>query len=126
MDKASFELRLSKCEALNQERIKRALQIMKNDVVNVLNVLPVLLHYNSPNLPGYRSSSVPFGIDKFTPNEYQRRYLIDHGIDPDTKEEKHYPIYALYAMGSTSSIAQVQNSDLDIWVCVSKIHLLKR
>lgn len=120
MDKANFELRLSKCEALNQERIKRALQIMKNDVVNVLNVLPVLLHYNSPNLPGYRSSSVPFGIDRFTPTEYQRRYLIDHGIDPDTKEEKHYPIYALYAMGSTSSIAQGQNSDLDIWVCVSK------
>ena len=85
MDKANFELRLSKCEALNQERIKRALQIMKNDVVNVLNVLPVLLHYNSPNLPGYRSSSVPFGIDRFTPTEYQRRYLIDHGIDPDTK-----------------------------------------
>lgn len=60
---------------------------MKNDVVNVLNVLPVLLHYNSPNLPGYRSNSVPFGIDRFTPTEYQRRYLIDHGIDPDTKEE---------------------------------------
>lgn len=120
MDKASFELRLNKFEALNTERLKRALQIMKNDVANVLNVLPLLIHYNSPKLPGYRSSTVPFGIDKFTPNEYQRHYLIDHGIDPDTPEEKHYPIYALYAMGSTSSIAQGQNSDLDIWVCVSK------
>lgn len=120
MDKSSFKLRLSKYESLNQERLRRALQIMKNDAVNILNLLPVLLHYNNPKLPGYRSNSVPFGIDMFSPNEYQRRYLIDHGIDPDIREEKHCPIYGLYAMGSTSSIAQGQNSDLDIWVCVSK------
>lgn len=120
MNKAQFEQRFSKVKYLNEQRYDRALQIMKKEVIDILNLVPLLLHYNHPLIPGYRANGVPFGIDLFEPNEFQKEYLLSKGIDPNVKVSGNYPIYALYAMGSTSSIAQGQDSDLDIWVCISK------
>ncbi len=120
MDKAQFDKRFSELNALNIQRAKIAVSVMKKSVRDVLNIVPLLLHYNDPRMPGYRSNGVPFGIDMFVPNEFQRNFLKSKGIDPDLKIEPSYPIYALYTMGSTSSIAQGEDSDLDIWVCVSK------
>ena len=120
MDKAQFEKRFSKVSSFNRGRFAIARQIMTKNVNVVLDLVPILIHYNHPAIPGYRKNGVPFGIDMFTPNDFQRKYLQDRGIDPDEKTETFWPVYALYAMGSTSSIAQGQKSDLDIWVCVSK------
>lgn len=120
MDKAQFEKRFSKVSLFNRGRFAIARQIMTKNVNEVLDLVPILIHYNHPAIPGYRKNGVPFGIDMFSPNDFQRKYLLEHGIDPDEKTESFWPVYALYAMGSTSSIAQGQSSDLDIWVCVSK------
>ena len=120
MDKAQFENRFSKVESLNNERLKRAYGIMSNDCKKMLELVPILLNYNNPKIPGYVSSDVPYGIDGFKPNFSQKNYLIKHGIDPNLPSRGKYSIYALYAMGSTSSIAQSLSSDLDLWVCISK------
>ncbi|MDY3107355.1 MAG: class I adenylate cyclase [Succinivibrio sp.] len=120
MDKAQFENRFSKVESLNNERLKRAYGIMSNDCKKMLELVPILLNYNNPKIPGYVSSDVPYGIDGFKPNFSQKNYLIKHGIDPNLPSHGKYSIYALYAMGSTSSIAQSLSSDLDLWVCISK------
>ncbi len=120
MDNALFASRFSQVSALNKGRFAIARQIMTKNVRDVLDLVPILLHYNHPSIPGYKKDGCPNGIDFFTLNEFQRNYLKVRGIDPDIKVETHWPIYGLYAMGSTSSIAQGQKSDLDIWVCVSK------
>ena len=95
MNKAQFEQRFSKVRYLNEQRYDRALQIMKKEVVDVLNLVPLLLHYNHSSIPGYRANEVPFGIDLFEPNEFQKEYLISKGIDPSQKVEGNFPIYAL-------------------------------
>jgi len=120
MDKAQFERRFSKVSSFNRGRFAIARQIMTKNVNEVLDLVPILINYNHPAIPGYRDNGVPYGIDMFTPNDFQRSYLRQRGIDPDAPSSSFWPVYALYAMGSTSSIAQGQKSDLDIWVCVSK------
>ncbi|MGN1280402.1 MAG: class I adenylate cyclase [Succinivibrio sp.] len=120
MEKTEFEYRLSKVEALNQNRLKLAERLMHKNVVDILNLVPLLLHYNHPNLPGYRDNDVPSGIDLYEPQKQQLEYLKEHGVELEILPDNKRSIYALYAMGSTSSIAQGKHSDLDIWVCVSK------
>lgn len=120
MNLEEFNDRLSKVDELYKVRLKYALQIMSKEAIDVLNLVPLLLHYNHPMLPGYRDDGVPCGIDLFTPDEGQIEYLKSRGIDYRECAPKETSIYALYCMGSTSSIAQGQSSDLDIWVCISK------
>ena len=120
MLKAEFDERLSKVNELYKVRLKYALQIMRKDTIEVLMQVPLLLHYNHPLLPGYRDDGVPCGIDLFEPDETQIEFLASRNIDYKKNAPKETSIYALYCMGSTSSIAQGQKSDLDIWVCISK------
>lgn len=120
MDKSQFEYRFERMIKFIAKQYKHATDIMPKDSAEFLSILPILLHYNHKYLPGYRNGSVPHGIDMFVPNEKQREYLRAHNIDPDEKVETYYPIYGLYSMGSTSTIAQGPDSDLDIWVCISK------
>jgi len=120
MDKRQFRSRFSKIMLLNRRRYELATSIMRKSVLELLNLVPIFLHYNDPRIPGYRDSDVPYGIDMFSPNAFQSAYLQKKGIDPTQDILGHYPIYALYTMGSTSSIAQSPESDLDIWVCVRK------
>lgn len=88
----------------------------------VFQLLPVLLHYNHPLLPGYVPGNVPVGVCHFLPNERQQQFIDElceaanghQGLESGKNE-----IFGLYSMGSTSSIGQSRESDLDIWVCYS-------
>lgn len=108
-------------DAINQLRVDRALAAMGPAFQQVYSLLPTLLHYHHPLMPGYLDGNVPHGICFYTPDENQQTYL--HEIDlrsPGSIAEDHpgqLPITGVYSMGSTSSIGQSCSSDLDIWVC---------
>ena len=118
--KKQIMTRFKRYRELNETRLAHALSLMSHDARFCLSIVPVLLHYNHVNLPGYRSGGVPHGIDMFTPDERQRRFLQDTLVTgaPPLKEPREHAILGLYAMGSTSSIGQSDSSDVDIWVCV--------
>lgn len=118
--KKQIMTRFKRYRELNETRLAHALSLMSHDARCCLSIVPVLLHYNHVNLPGYRSGGVPHGIDMFTPDERQRRFLQDTLVTgaPPLKEPREHAILGLYAMGSTSSIGQSDSSDVDIWVCV--------
>ncbi len=118
-DANQFFRRLEQADRLNAGRLERARSLMNPYVRQVLKYVPVLLHYNSPKLPGYREGPIPYGIDCFAPDVGQTVWLSEQGIDAAKSSRGDYSIYALYAMGSTSSVCQGSKSDLDIWVCVS-------
>lgn len=106
-------------DAINQLRVDRALAAMGPDFQHVYSLLPTLLHFHHPMLPGYLDGTVPHGICFYSPDETPRAWLNDIGrqagvVAPDSGEQ---PITGVYSMGSTSSIGQNANSDLDIWVC---------
>lgn len=114
---------VDRLDKLNQQRVERALSIMDSQSQQVFHLIPVLLHFNHPALPGFNSSA-PFGICDFSLNQIQLQVIQDFDdnvelcslVQPMTAPAQ---ILALYTMGSTSSVGQSSSSDLDIWVCVS-------
>lgn len=112
---------IQRLDNLNQQRIDRALALMDLQSQRVFHLIPALLHYNHPMMPGFYDQQVPFGIRSFTPNEFQKQFVEDTELTLGGKlaETDNPEILGLYTMGSTSSIGQSTSSDLDIWVCVS-------
>ncbi len=108
-------------DAINQLRIDRALAAMKPAFQRVYSLLPALLHFHHPLMPGYLNGNVPHGICLYTPDENQQQYLDDleekWGSALAAQASGELPITGIYSMGSTSSIGQSSRSDLDIWVC---------
>ncbi len=112
---------IQRLDNLNQQRTERALALMDLQSQRVFHLIPTLLHFNHPAIPGYYDNQVPFGICEFELNETQRQFVEDTELTLGQRlvSSDNPSIYGLYTMGSTSSIGQSTSSDLDIWVCVS-------
>ncbi len=107
-------------DAINQLRVDRALAAMDPAFRQVYSLLPALLHYQHPQMPGYFEGNVPHGISFYTPDENQRQAvnaLIAQSPLALMAPSGEMPITGVYSMGSTSSVGQNCTSDLDIWVC---------
>ncbi|MGL5991164.1 MAG: class I adenylate cyclase [Plesiomonas sp.] len=108
-------------DAMNQLRVERALAAMGPAFHQVYSLLPVLLNYNHPMMPGYLDDTVPCGVCLFTPDEMQQQFIDDcsraWGVPIQESQDGELPITAIYSMGSTSSVGQSSDSDLDIWIC---------
>lgn len=102
-------------DAINQLRVDRALAAMGPAFQQVYSLLPTLLHYHHPLMPGYLDGNVPSGICFYTPDETQRHYLNElelyRGMTPQDPPKGELPITGVYTMGSTSSVGQSCSSD---------------
>ena len=106
---------------LNEGRMARAMEGLSTRQQTVLTLLPLFFHVNHPLLPGYVSSSTPAGLSSYEPDantlaEAQRltrsfSYKPRHGSNPPR------PIHGLFLMGSLGTLAQADQSDMDVWVC---------
>lgn len=114
---------------LDQRRFERALQGSGDAFQHVLAVVPLLLHLNHPQLPGYVIHA-PSGIANFLASDYQKKWLTNeysiHYAEHKSSAQKSAvnfhevlpPILGVYVMGSFGSISQTSSSDLDTWICV--------
>ncbi len=117
--------KIERLHLFNQLRLERARSAMHSQAVNVFNVLPVMLHFNHPALPGYLESSQIYGISGFSISSIQQDFVNDCALainhsPPEKKMNSNLPIKGLFSMGSTASMGQSLGSDLDIWVCVQQ------
>ncbi|MBV6289506.1 class I adenylate cyclase [Pseudomonas aegrilactucae] len=106
--------------AINQGRLARAMDGLSSRQQQVLNLLALFFHVNHPLLPGYVSGTTPAGISRYEPDDdalaealrltrsfsYRKR----HGEPPR-------PLLGLYLMGSLGTLAQADESDMDVWLC---------
>ncbi|MGE7990748.1 class I adenylate cyclase [Pseudomonas sp. NPDC089554] len=105
---------------LNQGRMARAMEGLSSRQQQVLTLLPLFFHVNHPLLPGYVSGATPAGVSNYEPDaellaEAQRltrsfTYKARHGNTPR-------PIHGLFLIGSLGTLAQAEQSDMDLWVC---------
>ncbi|MFB4394805.1 MULTISPECIES: class I adenylate cyclase [unclassified Pseudomonas] len=105
---------------LNQGRMARAMEGLSSRQQQVLTLLPLFFHVNHPLLPGYVSGATPAGVSNYEPDaellaEAQRltrsfTYKTRHG-------NTTRPIHGLFLIGSLGTLAQAEQSDMDLWVC---------
>ncbi|MGB1092352.1 MAG: class I adenylate cyclase, partial [Oceanobacter sp.] len=108
---------------LSQSRLHRARLLMPARQAEVLDLLPLLLHLNHPQLPGFVDYSTPAAIEFFAPtsNLMERAKTLFRSL-PKASQIRHQEaaISALYLMGSLGSLAQSRQSDLDLWLCLRR------
>ncbi|WP_419812079.1 class I adenylate cyclase [Bacterioplanoides sp.] len=105
--------------ALNNARMESTRSLMTSRQRLVLDALPMLIHLNHQQLPGFINHDVPCGILHFQP-EVQHQHALQSlargvNVPRDFFSDKH--ILGLYLMGSLGSLAQSRSSDLDVWLC---------
>ncbi|WP_295472219.1 class I adenylate cyclase [uncultured Pseudomonas sp.] len=106
--------------ALNDRRLARAREGLSTRQQSVLALLPLLFHVNHPLLPGYVSGSTPAGVSNFEPDaqvlaEAQRlTRSFSYKARPGHVTQ---PIHGLFLMGSLGTLAQADQSDMDVWIC---------
>ncbi|PZW50079.1 class I adenylate cyclase [Pseudomonas sp. URMO17WK12:I2] len=105
---------------INHGRLQRAMQALSSRQQRVLTLLPLLFHVNHPLLPGYVSAQTPAGLAGFEPSaellaEAQR--LTRSFAYKPPRAPAPTPIHGLFLMGSLGTLAQAEQSDMDLWVC---------
>lgn len=105
---------------INDGRLARAMQALSTRQQLVLKLLPLLFHVNHPLLPGYVSGTTPAGVAAFEPDEgllAEAQRLTRSFVYKPRRGPQPQPIHGLFLMGSLGTIAQAEQSDMDIWVC---------
>ncbi len=104
--------------SLNSARLEQARSLLFDRQTRVLDALPLLLHLNHPQLPGFINQKVPAGIEHYSPNADAMnaiRYVAKGLQIPRSSSLRS--IQSIFLMGSLGTLAQAANSDLDVWLC---------
>ncbi|MDG1579618.1 class I adenylate cyclase [Pseudomonas sp. GOM6] len=108
---------------VNGGRLERATQALSSRQQLVLKLLPLLFHVNHPLLPGYVSAATPAGLAGFEPSDEilaeAQRLTRSFAYKPRRagSSKPPAPIHGLFLMGSLGTVAQAEQSDMDLWVC---------
>ncbi|MBA1189054.1 class I adenylate cyclase [Pseudomonas entomophila] len=105
---------------LNRGRFSRALERLEPSQRRVLNLLPLLLHFNHPSLPGYVPHPACAGIWGYrpTPQQLAEALRLTRALAEAAPVPGHPPaVEGLYLIGSLGTLAQTARSDMDVWVC---------
>ncbi|WP_286784662.1 MULTISPECIES: class I adenylate cyclase [Pseudomonas] len=110
---------------VNDGRLQRAMQMLSTRQQLVLRLMPLLFHVNHPLLPGYVSGTTPAGLSGFQPDDQilaeaqrlTRSFAYRERTGNPLAGKPRQPIHGLFLMGSLGTVAQADQSDMDIWVC---------
>ena len=105
---------------VNAGRLQRAMLALSSRQQLVLRLLPLLFHVNHPLLPGYVSAATPAGLSGFEPDESllaEAQRLTRSFVYKPARGKSDAPLHGLFLMGSLGTVAQAEQSDMDLWVC---------
>lgn len=119
-DRRGLELLRQRFLDLNAGRLERARQLLSTRQQRVLQVLPLLFHVNHPGLPGYVSTGAPAGLTGYEPSPAalnEARQLARSFRYWTLPHQQSAPLHGLFLMGSLGTLAQTDQSDMDVWLC---------
>ena len=107
--------------AVNQGRMGRAMEGLAPGQQSLLRLLALFFHVNHPLLPGYVSACTPAGVTGYEPDaptlaaaqQLIRGFACSMGSACASE-----PIHGLFLMGSLGTLAQTDQSDMDVWICL--------
>ena len=107
--------------AVNQGRMGRAMEGLAPGQQSLLRLMALFFHENHPLLPGYVSACTPAGVTGYEPDaptlaaaqQLIRGFACSMGSACASE-----PIHGLFLMGSLGTLAQTDQSDMDVWICL--------
>jgi len=104
---------------LNQQRLKRTLDLMRPKQADIIALLPHFFHVNQQKFPGFAGHETPCGIANHGISEETLKIVqrTFGKVDLDRKVQQKNDIEAMFIMGSCGSLAFSKDSDFDIWLC---------
>ena len=105
--------------AVNKGRLQRAMEGLLPAQQTILKLLALLFHVNDPLLPGYVSDCTPAGVSGYAPDAPTLTAAQALAADFIYRPQPGQPqaIHGLYLMGSLGTLAQTDQSDMDVWLC---------
>ena len=107
---------------VNQGRLARATEGLAPGQQTLLSLLALLFHVNCPALPGYVSDCTPAGVSGYEPQAstlaaaQRLDCTFSYTVCPSRLPSS---IYGIFLMGSLGTLAQTDQSDMDVWVCLA-------
>lgn len=105
---------------VSKGRLLRALQPLSSRQQAVIKLLPLLFDVNHPLLPGYVSGQTPAGLSAYQPDATvlaeAQRLARSFTYKPQPKFTPK-SLLGLFLMGSLGTLAQAEQSDMDVWLC---------
>ncbi|MGX5200345.1 class I adenylate cyclase [Aliikangiella sp. IMCC44632] len=122
IEKKHLEKRQQQFIELSKQRYERMLQNFSQSQADRVQLIPLLFHVNHPALPGYVDKQTPHGIPNYSKDskELKLAKALFKSFELQSKALLKFEILGLYLMGSTGTLAQSYNSDLDLWICVEQ------
>lgn len=104
---------------VNNARLARTKSALAARQQIFLELLPMLFHVNHPMLPGYVSHQTPCGLSGYNPGkrDIQKTQRLARSFTYRRQPNLPSRIHGIYLMGSSGTVGQSEQSDLDIWVC---------
>lgn len=104
--------------------VNKILSQLSTNNSQVGHLLPLLLHYNHPLLPGFITDKTLSRITNYTPSETSlslaKTFFNFHPNSLSSALENNQAmIDGLYTIGSLGSLGQYANSDWDVWICLT-------
>jgi len=118
IDRKTLKTLKARFMQVNNGRLRRTLSSLSERQQFFLEALPLLLHVNHPLLPGYVNAGTPHGVTEYEPSRasLQALQILQRGYHYVRHPDKIAEIYSIALMGSTGTIGQHGQSDMDIWV----------
>lgn len=122
IDKKQLKVIQNRFTQLSEARLKKMLDSFNHTKSDAIRLLPLLFHVNHPMLPGYVDKSTPCGLPNYFPTQLEKKIAktVSRSFKLKTRAYLKFEIAALYLMGSTGTLGQSLNSDIDLWVCLSE------
>jgi adenylate cyclase class 1 len=104
---------------INAGRLERARRLLATRQQRVLRLLPLLFQVNHPALPGYVSATTPCGFDHYAPAPavLGDAQTLARSFRYHTRRHAPAALHGLFLMGSLGTLAQAEQSDMDLWLC---------
>lgn len=108
----------------NVARLRALIRYFPNENLELFYSIPLLLHVNSPDLPGYVDHpQTPHGVYRFFDSGFwklaKKRLRIEGKAMPTFILRRSF-IRGLYLVGSPGTFDQTDDSDLNYWVVIDR------
>jgi adenylate cyclase class 1 len=105
----------------NFQRIELSMDTLLPEQVELFELIPQLIHSNRALFPQENPiQNAPAGISGYHPSlqvlQLMEKYF--QILEPADSKEDSPKIEGLYTIGSTGTIAQSRDSDIDYWICI--------